>query len=252
MPRRFRPALVPTIGFLLLLPALIGLGIWQLDRAAQKRALQTLYEARESGAAVALGGDRQRPATLRYRRVRFQGYYDQAHTILLDNRVHEGVAGYNVVTPVRIRGTRMHVLVNRGWVPMGSSRSKLPDVDAPAGLQTIVGVATVPVRGVFRLASPPPLGPTWQKVWEHLDLARYAKAVKFPVQPVEVLLDPASPAGGYVREWKRPDTGIAMHQGYAVQWFVMAAVLVIIYFFRNFRPVEAASGRDDQTDGYEA
>jgi surfeit locus 1 family protein len=252
MLRRFRPALVPTIAFLLVLPSLIGLGIWQLDRAAQKHALQALYEARESGAAVTLDGDRRTPGSLRYRRVQFQGYYDQAHTILLDNRVHEGIAGYNVITPVRIRGTDMRVLVNRGWVPMGPSRSQLPDVAAPAGLQTITGVATVPVRGVFRLAPPPPLGRTWQRVWEHLDLARYAKAVKFPVQPVEVLLDPNSQAGGYTREWKRPDTGIAMHQGYAAQWFLMAVVLVIIYIYRSFRPAQAVAGADDQSDGFEA
>src|SRR5690625_517931 len=35
---RFQPSLWPSLAVLLLLPLLLGLGFWQLDRAEQKRA----------------------------------------------------------------------------------------------------------------------------------------------------------------------------------------------------------------------
>jgi surfeit locus 1 family protein len=250
--RRFRPRLVPTVSFLIVLPTLIGLGVWQLHRAAEKRQLQDLYDARTEGPPIAVGGRIQAAEALRYRRVKFRGTYEPKYTVLIDNRVHEGHAGYHVVTPVRIAGTETRILVNRGWVPVGGDRSRLPDTTPPTGMQTFVGVATVPLKHVFRLSAPPPLGNTWQPVWQHLQIDRYAKAVPFSIQPVVVLLDPASPAGGYVRHWNRLNAGIAMHEGYAFQWFSMALALAALYLFVNFRRVDIRGEDEDDSQNLEA
>lgn len=232
--KRFRANLVPTIVFLVLLPVLLSLGFWQLDRARQKSELQALYDARMSDTPVSIGENIANPDDLRFYRVSVQGYYEPDYSILLDNRVHQGVVGYFVVTPMRIAGTQTRVLVNRGWVPLGSDRSELPTVTPPEGLQHVVGVATVPHAKVFQLAPPPPLSGKWQPVWQHMDMARYAEAVPFPIQPVVVLLDPGIEAGGFVREWKRLDTGIAVHQGYAFQWFSLAVALAAIFVYLMF------------------
>ena len=85
------------------------------------------------------------------------------------------------------------------------------------------------------LAKPEPLDRGWQLVWQNMDMARYQAAVPFPVQPVVVLLDPESPAGGFTREWSRLNAGIAVHRGYAFQWFMLAVGLVVIYFFMSLR-----------------
>jgi surfeit locus 1 family protein len=53
--------------------------------------------------------------------------------------------------------------------------------------------------------------------------------VTFPLQPIVILLDPDSSNGGFVRQWARLDAGIATHQGYAFQWFSLAAALAAIY-----------------------
>jgi surfeit locus 1 family protein len=42
--------------------------------------------------------------------------------VLLDYKIHRGRLGYYVVTPLRIEGSAMHVLVNRGWVAAGARR----------------------------------------------------------------------------------------------------------------------------------
>lgn len=227
---RFRPKWIPTLATLLLLPLLVGLGLWQLDRAEQKRALQAEYDRRAQGPGVLVGPELRGLEDLRFHRVVAKGYYEPEHQVLIDNRVHRGQVGYYVITPLRLLNGDARLLVNRGWVPLGADRQRLPPAPAPAGLQEITGVATVPAERVFTLGRP---APGWQPVWQHLDLQRYRSLVAFPVQPVVVLLDSTSGAGGFVREWGRLDAGIATHQGYAFQWFALAVALLTLFLVLN-------------------
>lgn len=129
----------------------------------------------------------------------------------------------------------MRVLVNRGWVPLGPTRAELPRAEPPTGVHTVTGVATVPREKVFMLARPEALTDKWQLIWQHVDMERYTRAVPFPVQPVVILLDPASEAGGFVREWARLDAGIAVHEGYAFQWFTLALAVLVMFIALNLR-----------------
>ena len=119
----------------------MGLGFWQLDRAAQKRRIAAEYLEHMKEGVVRLSEGMVYTDTLRFRRVRAEGSFDSAHQFLLDNRVHEGVAGYEVVTPFRIEGGSRIALVDRGWVPQGSDRRSLPNTDvgsAPRELNALV------------------------------------------------------------------------------------------------------------------
>lgn len=240
--RRFRPGLWPTLAVCALLPALVALGFWQLHRAGEKRALQEEYDARAGGPAVRIEPRLQRAEDLRFYRVTVRGRYEGAHQLYIDNRVHQGRAGYHVVTPFRIEDSEVRVLVNRGWLPLGGDRARLPAAAFPAGVQDVAGVATVPADKPFRLGPEAPLRDDGRTLWQHMDLARFAGAVRYPVQPVVLLLDPQSPAGGFTRDWSRLDAGIAVHQGYAFQWFALAATLFAIYLFLGWRRRAPAGG----------
>ena len=237
--RRYRPAWIPTLIVLILLPVLLSLGFWQLDRAQQKRLIQAEYDARSNAVPVELGPRLQHAEELRFHRVVARGTYEPRYQILIDNRVQRGQVGYHVLTPLRIGDSEVRVLVNRGWVPLGRTRQELPEAEAPTGVQAVTGIATVPRAQVFRLAEPEPLTGRWQTVWQHMDMRRYADAVPFAIQPVVILLDPDSTAGGFVREWARLDAGIAVHQGYALQWFLLAATLLVIYVVLTVRAARA-------------
>lgn len=234
MQRRSWPGPIPTSMVAILLPVFLSLGYWQLQRAQEKRTLQAEYDARAGGAVVQVEARMQQAEQLRFYKVSARGYYETERQVLLDNRVHRGRAGYHVVTPLRLQNGDVRLLINRGWIPLGEDRAQLPPIEPPKGLQEIIGVATVPAEKVFTLASPESAGGDWQPVWQYLDMARYAAAAPFPVQPVVVLLDPASP-GGYTRDWGRLDAGIAVHRGYAFQWFMLAATLAAIYLFVGLR-----------------
>jgi surfeit locus 1 family protein len=242
LPRRFRPRLAPSLTVAILLPLFLYLAYWQLQRADEKRVLQAEYDARAVGAVVMVEGRLQRPEALQFYHVVAKGHYETDHQILIDNRVHQGRAGYHVITPLRLQDSDVRLLVNRGWIPLGEDRGHLPAIATSKDLQKIMGVATVPAEKYFTLGQPEPLDRGWRSVWQNMDLAQYTAAVPFPVQPVVVLLDPESDAGGFTRDWSRLDTGIAVHQGYAFQWFMLAAALFAVYLFMSLR----GSGADQR------
>jgi surfeit locus 1 family protein len=207
----------------------ISLGLWQWNKYAVKTTLQAELDQRSRDALIAMP---HRPASadfLRYRHVELSGEFEAARQILIDNRVDPATerAGYHVVTPLKLAGSDMRVLVNRGWLPAAADHRVLPEVAPPAGQVTLTGIAVVPPSKFFTLA-PPAAG--WQPVWQNLDLARYVAAAPWPLQPVVVELDAAAPHG-YARHWSRPDERADKHLSYALQWFGFAASSVGIWLF---------------------
>jgi len=78
-------------------------------------------------------------------------------------------------------------------------------------------------------------GASWQSVWQNLDLARYVASVDFPVQPLVMQLDAANGAGGFVRDWARPDDRRQVNVGYALQWWAFAATTGGLWLFFAWR-----------------
>lgn len=233
---RFRPKLIPTLATLLLLPVLINLGLWQYRKADQKLALQAIYDSREKQPPLWIGAQPLDPEAVQFSRVNVRGRYDPAYQVLLDNQVYQGQAGYQVITPLQIEGSAMRILVYRGWVPVGADRRILPNIVTPPGMIEVSGYTHIPSKKYFELSGEVTRD-DWQKVWQNLDLQRYSKAVPFSIQPVAVQLDSTSSAGGYVRDWPRPDLHIEVNRGYAFQWFGMSAALVLIYLLTNIKKI---------------
>lgn len=213
----------------ILVPVFVSLGLWQWNKAAAKEARQVLLDQRGGEAPVRLSGTPVAAESLRFRRITVRGTYEPQYQILVDNRVHQERAGYHVVTPLRIEGSEMRVLVNRGWISAEGTRA-LPQFDTPSQTVALLATAVVPGTRFFTLAAEP-AGPGWQPRWQNLDLARYRQAVPFPLQPVVLELDPNSAGGGFVREWPRPDEHIERHVGYAWQWFGFAAATIAIWLY---------------------
>jgi surfeit locus 1 family protein len=228
----FRPGLWPSLAMLAIVPLMMWLGSWQLDRAHWKQSLVDRHIASASQPAVALdtlGGDL---AAARYRKVHVAGRYDIEHQLLLDNRMYDGHPGYEVLTPLRLADGR-ELLVNRGWVPAVPDRSVLPAVAGPAGAVTLTASIDLPPEKTFRLADVEESGAGWPRVIQQLVPAQLETLLGKPLLPVILLLD-AHDQNGFVRDWK-PVYGVTpdKHRAYAMQWFTLALVLLIIYFSVN-------------------
>ena len=228
------PALPITLLTLLLLALLTGLGFWQLDRAAQKRALLERYQGQEGEAPILVQPDLVAVDELDYRPATVTGRFETERQFLLDNRTHQGLAGYEVLTPLRIEGSDHGVLVNRGWVPRGLSRAELPALPAPPGRVRLEGMLKQPTRTIT-LGEGEDRAAGWPKVLQRVRLELQSEQLGYPLVPMLLLLGPEQ-EHGFVREWE-PVRGFGPEQnmGYAVQWFGLATALLVIYIVVNGR-----------------
>lgn len=228
----FRPGRLPTAVTLVLLGVLTGLGLWQLERAPEKRALLEQWRARREAPPRSL--DRVlagKPAP--FTPVEAVGRYDGEHQFLLDNQIRNQRPGFHVLTPLRIAGSDRSILVNRGWVPMGQGRSDLPELPVPGERVRVTGVLAPPPQAGIRLGAPDPGRQRWPKVIQYMVPERMADQVGYPVAKRVIRLSPEA-AHGFDRNWEVPvPFGPERHVGYAVQWFALAVVLLGIYLAVN-------------------
>jgi surfeit locus 1 family protein len=185
--------------------AAIALGNWQRGRADEKRA-----------------------AAARLERVAVEGEFAPKYTVYLDNRKRRGRLGYEVVTPLKLRGSPSYVLVNRGWVPAGATRETLPEVLTPAGEVRIEGIALERLPRVLTIEQ------NSGKVRQTLDVAAYALETGLALEP-RVIEQHSFLPDGLARDWPPHDAGIEKHQAYALQWYSLAGLAVVLVVVLSFR-----------------
>jgi surfeit locus 1 family protein len=251
--RRARRSGVVLIATVLGVAVTSSLGTWQLNRAAQKLALQAAMESREAQPelpALELANSATAAVPQHFQRTRLKGQWMAANTVYLDNRQMNDKPGFFVVTPLKLSGSDQAVVVQRGWAARNFvDRSALPSVVTPVGEVEIIGLIAPPPSRLFEFAGAAP-----GAIRQNLDLVAYAAEVGTPLKPLSILQsdDPsdnpaAKPAAdGLLRQWPRPALGIQKHYGYAFQWFALSALMAGLYaWFQLIRPrLRAASTND--------
>ena len=237
---------------MVLLAAIVGVvitaraGFWQLDRAAQKVALQTSLDSR--GVMPALP-QAQLARTLaeaeaqRYRHVTLRGRWLPERTVFLENRQMAGRTGFYVVTPLLLspagqgNAARDAVLVQRGFAPRDQlDRTRLPAVPSPAGDVEVIGLIAPPPSRLYEFSAV-----ASGAIRQNLDPAEFATETGLALRPVSVLQadapHDASASDGLLRQWPLPAVDVQKHYGYAFQWFAMASTMTGLYvWFQLIRP----------------
>lgn len=190
----------------------IALGNWQLERAAQKRA---------AGALVV--------------EVALRGEFDPKHTVFVDNKVYRGTPGYHVVQPLRLAGGK-HVLVNRGWARAGPTRDRLPELRTPAGEIAFTGLRLRHFAQAYVPDASAPQG----KVWQNVTVKRFAAWSGLALEPY-VIEQHSALDDGLVRDWPRVESGAEKNESYALQWYALAALAVILLVVLNIKRERAES-----------
>lgn len=233
---RFEPRVLPTLAMLLTLAALLRLGFWQAEKGERRAAEIAQHSQRAQLGPYAIGANLVEPEGLQDAPVTVRGTYEPEHQFFVDNRQEDGKPGVHVVTPLRIEGSTVRVLVNRGWAGWTQGRQVLPMVNTPAGVVQVTGVATVPHNKNFFLM--PSHAESLPRLWSQLDVARFAQERADPLQPVVVLQGKNDVADGLIRNWQAPEDRVAKHQSYAFQWFGMAVALLVFYGVASVRRQE--------------
>ncbi|HKB83372.1 MAG TPA: SURF1 family protein [Burkholderiales bacterium] len=234
-----RPDWLPPLAAVFGIALTAVAGNWQLDRAHVKESLEREYDRGQSDAPVRVSAAPVGADELRMRRVEVEGEFLPKGLVLLDNRMRDGRAGYEAVMPLKIGGSSMHVLINRGWIAAGPERARLPVVRTPEGIVKVIGMAVVPGR-FLELSRFDDSAP----VWQNLTVARYAAHTGLQVQPF-VVQQQNDLDDGLLRSWDRPDFGIAKHYGYAVQWFSLCGLIIFLSVFFH---VKSSRSKKNQAD----
>jgi surfeit locus 1 family protein len=182
------------------------LGNWQTGRAEEKRA-----------------------AAAHERRLELRGEFLERYTVLLDNKLNRGRPGYHVVQPLRTADGRA-VLVNRGWVAAPAHRENLPQLRTPPGQHVVEGRVLDHFPRAYEPADAKPEG----RVWQNAEVTTFAAWSGLKLEPY--VLEQHSPlADGLARNWPTPDAGIEVHESYALQWYSLAVLSVVLFIVLSFR-----------------
>lgn len=181
----------------------IALGNWQTRRAEAKLAAAAQLE-----------------------RIAVSGTFITGRTIYLDNRSRAGKPGYEVVTPLALSPS-LAVLVQRGWVEKGGRAA----VRTPGGRQRIEGIVIARLPRAFAFGAE-----QTGEIRQNLDIAAYARETGLALQPFAIQ-QRSDDGDGLARDWPRPDFGVDMHRAYALQWYSLGALCVLLGLVFSFRRV---------------
>jgi cytochrome oxidase assembly protein ShyY1 len=216
------------------------LGNWQHRRGDAKQARQAEWDAAASApvAAIASKADAAVVAARLPRRVVVHGQYVPAGTVYVDNRSMQSVAGFQVVTPLRLPdGTS--VLVNRGWIARDAADPmRMPSVPTPPAPVSVEGLAVERVPRLLELA--PAAALPLPGIWPNLEFEDYERVAGVGVARL-VVQQTSDSADGLRRAWSPPASGVQKHRGYALQWYGLAALSAGLTLFFGGRALRRSA-----------
>jgi len=226
----FKPSFALSLTLVILAAVFLRLGLWQLERKAEKTALFERFENAPSMSIEEALAD-----GIELARIQAFGRYDAQRHVLLDNRIWQGRAGVHALTPFQLADGRW-LLVNRGWLPLSPDRLSLPEVPTDSAARSIRGRLVSPVAGGPKLGAADVLvSDHWPQLITYLDLADVSAALSERLQPWIIQLDADDPSGFADRQWSAAVMEPARHAAYAIQWLALCATALIIWVALGIR-----------------
>jgi surfeit locus 1 family protein len=233
--------------FVLLMLGLTGLfawlGVWQLQRLAEKEALIAAVDRQLAEQPYDLPAPDQwplfAPGIFAYHPVTVSGTFENDDTVLVFTSLSRARGaysgpGYWVMTPMRAT-TGGLVFINRGFIPQSAAPTFL-SAPGPTGIQTVTGIAIAPESaGAFTPGPDKANRIEW--VRNPTRLAALAD-IADPVFPLTIDV-PAGEAGALPQGGETVIEFPNSHLGYAMTWFGFALItplLLGVWVWRQRHP----------------
>lgn len=201
----------------------ILLGTWQLKRYDYKKNLLKTYHDRVSLPPKNFLEFIQTKNDIQFQSVSVEGSFLNELTLLIQNQMHNNQEGYEVLTPLKIKNEHRLLLVDRGWVKKPKASVDL--AIKPMGHHEVVK-GYIKLLNEYRfILGKNILNPNQTPiVIQKIDIDELSRLMRFEFFPFMLRLDGLENDGGITSILPE------RHLGYAIQWFVMAMVLLIAYF----------------------
>ena len=222
--KKFKPGVRITIFFIIFAVLFFSLGIWQIERGQTKTQIMSEFENKLTKEPIYLNAESKK-----WDRVLVNGKWENKKQLLIDNVIHQGIAGYKVLTPLRIDETNKLILVDRGWIKQNKFRDQLPDIQIPDDFESVSGTLEQPELGL--VLSDELISNNWPKISQTKNVEVISKAYTEEIFPMILLADPLLKNSlEYIKITPTNMTPIK-HYGYSSQWFLMFIVLCFMYIW---------------------
>ncbi|MCL4559390.1 MAG: SURF1 family protein [Chloroflexi bacterium] len=230
------PRIIGAVLVLIAAGVCVRLGIWQLDRLGQRRALNAHLRANLSAQPLNLNA-LPVPDDLsgqQYRQVVITGVFDYSQQMTILNQDWKGEVGNHLLIPLILQGSQQAVLVDRGWIPEADATPGKWEKYNIQGTVTLTGQIrqSQDEAAIFGLGADQPLAPGAPRRigWTRVNIGQIAQQTTLSLLPVYIVQAPdaGSTALPY-RSLAQPDLSEGPHLGYAIQWFVFAILFIAGY-----------------------
>ena len=228
---KFNPGIRITIFFVFFAVLFFFLGLWQIERGQAKTAILAEFEDNLSRTPTHLNNESKK-----WDRVYVKGEWDNSKQILVDNVINRGVAGYKVLTPLRIIETNQLILVDRGWIKQNKYREILPNIELIDASEVVSGILEYPELGL--VLSEDLVSKEWPKISQTKNLEVISKEYDEFIYPMILLADPILKNSLEYIKITPTNMTSTKHYGYSAQWFLMFLVLCLMYFWYGFKKNE--------------
>ena len=225
---KFNPGKRITIFFVFFAILFFSLGLWQIERGQAKTNLLDDFEKKILEKPSYINQKSQK-----WDRVYVEGKWDSSKQILIDNVIRRGIAGYKVLTPLRMKETDQLILVDRGWIKQNTFRDQLPDIKLIQIDEVVSGILEIPELGL--VLSDDLVSKEWPKISQTKNLGVIKNEYDENIFPMILLADPTLKNSlEYIKITPTNMTPIK-HYGYSAQWFLMFLVLCFMYVWYGYK-----------------
>jgi surfeit locus 1 family protein len=225
---KFNPGKRITIFFVFFAFLFFSLGLWQIERGQAKTNLLDDFEKKILEKPSYINQKSQK-----WDRVYVEGKWDSSKQILIDNVIRRGIAGYKVLTPLRMKETDQLILVDRGWIKQNTFRDQLPDIKLIQIDEVVSGILEIPELGL--VLSDDLVSKEWPKISQTKNLGVIKNEYDENIFSMILLADPTLKNSlEYIKITPTNMTPIK-HYGYSAQWFLMFIVLCFMYVWYGYK-----------------
>lgn len=223
----------------------VFLGEWQMDRRMAKldeiNKIIDNYDQEPVSYAEAgnLFGDFEEPH--KWTPIIIDGQYMEEDTFLARNRPRAGVPGFEVLVPFQT-DTGDIIIVDRGWLPLGTDASAPEFVPAPPSGDARIIVRVVPGEETIDREAP-----AGQVASIHLPIINDQLAYNVSEEAYGLMAAESPQMDTTPQQMPEPQRDEGPHLSYSMQWFTFGVMSFIVWGWLAYQ--KAVRNREDELYG---